>query len=425
VRSIIHRPLFSLATALISAFTGLAVAAAPGVCADLPPLRADHSPYFSADIVTALDTDGRPALGVSITVPYQELSWVRPTGDPGDTRLAARAEFTIVFDPGKSKALDGDVWERRVVVAGYSAARSPNSVMLEKRTFKVPPGRYELRISVRDMNAEVQSSAAEKVDVPDYSKITVGFTDLELGLSDSAGTFIPVPTRVMGLEVTRLAARVALFDRRGGEWPRQYPLHFRLLDDAGEALREGDTTVTIAHSGDPVTIRPPATELFLGHYTFEVELSDHKSKWRVDRSFDVDESGPPRGREFERMLEPLSYIATSEEISYLRSLPPDQQARGWQEFWRRRDPTPDTPRNEALVEFFRRVRHADKQFQGFGPGWRSDMGRIYIKYGPPNHPATAQSAQLEIWYYNQPYRRFVFRDSEGFGRYVLVSPSLE
>jgi hypothetical protein len=280
VRSIIHRPLFSLATALISAFTGLAVAAAPGVCADLPPLRADHSPYFSADIVTALDTDGRPALGVSITVPYQELSWVRPTGDPGDTRLAARAEFTIVFDPGKSKALDGDVWERRVVVAGYSAARSPNSVMLEKRTFKVPPGRYELRISVRDMNAEVQSSAAEKVDVPDYSKITVGFTDLELGLSDSAGTFIPVPTRVMGLEVTRLAARVALFDRRGGEWPRQYPLHFRLLDDAGEALREGDTTVTIAHSGDPVTIRPPATELFLGHYTFEVELSDHKSKWR-------------------------------------------------------------------------------------------------------------------------------------------------
>jgi GWxTD domain-containing protein len=414
---------------LISVFAGLAASPAPGACADLPPMRAGSAPYFSSDVVTSLDAEGRPALGVTITLPYTELSWVRPTGDAGDTRLAARAEFTIVFDPGKSRPQSGDVWERRVVVAGYAAARSGNSVMLETRTFKLPPGRYVLRVSVRDLNSDVLSSAQERLEVPDYSKIEVGFTDLELGLSDSTGAFTPVPTRVMGLEVTRLAARVALFDRRGGNWPRQYPLHYRVLDDAGEALRDGDTTVTIAQSGQPVTIRPASTELFLGHYTFEVELADGKSKWRVNRSFDVDESGPPRGKEYERMLEPLSYIATSEEIAYLRSLPADQQARGWLEFWRRRDPTPDTPRNEALVEFFRRVRHAERQFQGYGPGWRSDMGRIYIKYGPPDqiesHPATAQSAQLEIWYYNQPYRRFVFRDSEGFGRYVLVSPSLE
>jgi hypothetical protein len=33
--------------------------------------------------------------------------------------------------------------------------------------------------------------------------------------------------------------------------------------------------------------------------------------------------------------------------------------------------------------------------------------------------------QLEIWYYNQPYRRFVFSDREGFGRYILVSPGGE
>jgi GWxTD domain-containing protein len=194
-----------------------------------------------------------------------------------------------------------------------------------------------------------------------------------------------------------------------------------VLDDAGEALRDGDTTVTIAQSGQPVTIRPASTELFLGHYTFEVELADGKSKWRVNRSFDVDESGPPRGKEYERMLEPLSYIATSEEIAYLRSLPADQQARGWLEFWRRRDPTPDTPRNEALVEFFRRVRHAERQFQGYGPGWRSRTwdGSTSSTVHPIRSraiPATAQSAQLEIWYYNQPYRRFVFRDSEGFGR---------
>ena len=129
------------------------------------------------------------------------------------------------------------------------------------------------------------------------------------------------------------------------------------------------------------------------------------------------------------MLEPLSYIADASEIDHLRHLGPAEQAQGWEEFWRRRDPTPDTPRNEAMITFFQRVRYSERHFQSFGPGWRSDMGRIYIKYGPPDQtesqPSTAASAPLEIWYYNRPYRRFVFEDREGFGRYVLVGPMFE
>jgi hypothetical protein len=57
------------------------------------------------------------------------------------------------------------------------------------------------------------------------------------------------------------------------------------------------------------------------------------------------------------------------------------------------------------------------------------MGRIFIKFGPPDQvesrPGNAQTPQLEIWYYNRPYRQYVFADREGFGRYVLVSPTGE
>jgi hypothetical protein len=57
------------------------------------------------------------------------------------------------------------------------------------------------------------------------------------------------------------------------------------------------------------------------------------------------------------------------------------------------------------------------------------MGRIYIKFGPPDQietrPATLQSPQVEVWYYNRPYRQFVFADREGFGRFVLVGPGGE
>lgn len=408
---------------------GIACALSPSAALDLPPLRSDRPPFFSADVVISLDPEGRPALTTSVTVPYQELSWIHPVDDAASGRFAAGAEFTVVFEPTGAKALSGDVWERRVVVPGYAATRSASSVLLEKRSFQVPAGRYELRVSVRDLNAGTESTARQKIEVPDYTKVPVGFADLELGIADTAGVFTPVPTRMFGLEVTRIAARAALFDRRPGDWPRLYPLQYRIVDEVGDALVSGSAQVSVSHSAEPVVLRPPATELFLGHYTFVVELEDGKNHWRVERSFDVDESGPPRGKEFERMLEPLSFVATSEEIAYLRGLPVEEQSRGWIEFWRRRDPTPDTPRNESLIEFFRRVRHAEKQFQGFGPGWRSDMGRIYIKYGPPDQvesrPQSATTPQLELWYYNQPYRRFVFSDREGFGRYVLVSPAGE
>jgi GWxTD domain-containing protein len=308
-------------------------------------------------------------------------------------------------------------------VPSFESTRSPNAVVLERRNFATPPGSYDIRVAVEDLDAQEESSASERITVPDHSKVPVGFADLELGVADSAGSFTPVPTRRLGLNVALLAARAVLFDRRPGTWPRHYSFRHRIRDEHGDELLTGVQDVTLQRSAEPVVIRPEKPDLFLGSYVFEVELAEGQSKWRVERSFEVEESGPPRGKEFERMLEPLAYIAESGEIDHLRSLPPEQQANGWEEFWKRRDPTPETSRNEAMLEFFRRVHYAEEHFQGYGPGWRSDMGRIYIRYGPPDQvesrPATAQNPPLEIWYYNRPYRRLIFEDREGFGRYVL------
>jgi GWxTD domain-containing protein len=259
--------------------------------------------------------------------------------------------------------------------------------------------------------------------------VRVGFVVLVLGVQSATGEFQPVAARRFGLNVRVLAARVSLFDRRPGEWPRVYPFHYRVVDETGAETLAGDRQVTLERSGAAVVFRPDSTDLFVGNYTLEVALAEGKSRWRVERAFEVEESGPPRGREFERVLEPLSFIGDPEEVEHLRALPPDEQPQGWDDFWKRRDPTPDTPRNEALLEFIRRLRYAEQHFQTFGPGWRSDMGRIYIKFGAPDQvetrPATSQSPLLEVWYYNQPYRRFVFADREGFGRFTLVSLPLE
>jgi GWxTD domain-containing protein len=220
-----------------------------------------------------------------------------------------------------------------------------------------------------------------------------------------------------------------LVDRRAGSWPRQYRYHWRVVDEASSAQAQGDTNVSVQRSATAIVLRPAHAELFIGDYTFELEMREGKTAWRTARTFSVEESGPPRGHEFDQILEALAYIADPSEVDAMRGKPPEQQSTMWDAFWRRRDPTPETPRNEFQIEFFRRMRYAEQHFLGFGPGWRSDMGRTYIRYGPADQieqrQATSGQPGLEIWYYNQPYRRLVFADREGFGRFTLLNPQGE
>ena len=398
-------------------------AAAPA--SEQPSLRATQAPFFNADLAVAVDSSSRAKVRVVLSIPYPELSWER-TGDG----YSAGAAFVVELTPDHGqRRLYGDAWEKRLRIADYATTASHRNQMVETREFTVPPGRYAIRITTRDVRSLMTSDVHDRVEVRDLSRVPVGFADLELGLVDSSARFVPFPARQFGLNSGGMAVRAVLVDRRPGAWPRSYHYHWRVLDESGANAAQGDTTVAVNRPAEAVVLRPPHSDLFIGGYSFELEMQEGKTAWRTARTFEVEESGPPRGREFEQILEALAYIADNTEVDAMRNKTPEQQAALWEVFWRRRDPTPDTPRNEYQIEFFRRMRYSDQHFLGFGPGWRSDMGRAYIRFGPPDQveqrQATATQPGLEIWYYNQPYRRLVFGDREGFGRFTLLNPQAE
>lgn len=79
------------------------------------------------------------------------------------------------------------------------------------------------------------------------------------------------------------------------------------------------------------------------------------------------------------------YIITPEEKSAFKQLSNDEERDQFiEQFWLRRDPTPDTVENEFKEEHYRRIAYANEHFAAGIPGWRSDRGRIYIIYGPPD-----------------------------------------
>jgi GWxTD domain-containing protein len=92
------------------------------------------------------------------------------------------------------------------------------------------------------------------------------------------------------------------------------------------------------------------------------------------------------------MNEDVLYIITDEEKQAFRRLKTDEERQQFvEQFWMRRDPTPDTEENEYKEEHYRRIAYANDHYASGIPGWKTDRGMIYIKYGPPDeidsHPS--------------------------------------
>ncbi len=96
---------------------------------------------------------------------------------------------------------------------------------------------------------------------------------------------------------------------------------------------------------------------------------------------------------FRRWLnEDVTYIITDEERASWKRLQTDEEREQFiEQFWLRRDPTPDSQENEYKEEHYRRIAYSNERFASGIPGWKTDRGRIYITFGPPDeiesHPS--------------------------------------
>jgi GWxTD domain-containing protein len=127
--------------------------------------------------------------------------------------------------------------------------------------------------------------------------------------------------------------------------------------------------------------------------------------------------------------EDVVWIITDEERAAFKQLSNDEERDQFIEaFWQRRDPTPDTEENEYKEEHYRRIAYANEHFAAGIPGWKSDRGRIYIMYGPPDendsHPSGgAYERPIEEGGGETstfPFEDWRYRYLEGIGQEVII-----
>ncbi|MGB8113665.1 MAG: GWxTD domain-containing protein [Candidatus Sulfotelmatobacter sp.] len=127
--------------------------------------------------------------------------------------------------------------------------------------------------------------------------------------------------------------------------------------------------------------------------------------------------------------EDVVWIITDEERAAFKQLSNDEERDNFIEaFWQRRDPTPDTEENEYKEEHYRRIAYSNEHFAAGIPGWKSDRGRIYIMYGPPDeidsHPSGGtyerpiEEGGGETSTF--PFEDWRYRYLEGIGQEVII-----
>lgn len=132
--------------------------------------------------------------------------------------------------------------------------------------------------------------------------------------------------------------------------------------------------------------------------------------------------------ELDKEFQEATYLAISEEKDRYGALKGiDAKRKFMFDFWRVRDSDPTTTINETKDEYMKRVEYANSYFKAISrPGYKTDRGRVYCVYGPPDeiqrHPNEVDYRPYEIWNYNniQGGVVFIFVDRTGFSDYQLV-----
>jgi len=125
-------------------------------------------------------------------------------------------------------------------------------------------------------------------------------------------------------------------------------------------------------------------------------------------------------------LKQMKYVMTNEERVSLKGQSKKNKEQIFYTLWKERDPTPETAINELMEQYYSRVRYVNGHFTSFTPGWRTDMGMIYILFGPPDDIErifmSSDRNANQTWHYYRINRSFTFYDQNGFGDYRLTTP---
>ncbi|MGB9664697.1 MAG: GWxTD domain-containing protein [Ignavibacteria bacterium] len=330
--------------------------------------------------------------------------------------------------------------------------------------FKVGKGNYSVKFDVTDY---FDSTNTLSINFPliinPISTKNFALSDIQLCSniienSDNVESYFykntyetyPNPSNVYGEQLPILFYYIELYDLQKGDLKNDLKMISKVLDAQGKEKYSKIKIIQRRYNSIVEVGAINITKYASGTYTLAIYLVDSLNNFglvsskkfyvfnpnvkeelvtkRTDADLLSSEFSVMTEEELNIAFEQSRYLASSDEIKRWNSLTDIDAKRNFLfNFWKSRDPNPNTPENERKIEYFERVKKADEMFRGTREkGWRSDRGRVYIVYGEPSeidrYPNEMDAYPYEIWSYNNIEGGviFVFGDITGTGQMILI-----
>jgi len=390
----------------------------------------DDAPFDVDAISFASDSAHLSRLHVFAAIPYEQLSFVKE----GNTFVASY-EFTIsIFDSAQALVTE-KLYSTEVKVPTFEQSVSSSAFSVERLYFYLPPGVYRIVVVYRDRESRVTRRVAKQLTVSDYSQRGIQLSDImlvsKLTMRDDRRVFTPSISPNVGNITSPMHI---FFEAYNDSGPESLQFVTTIFTDKNQQSLKTDTTLEVLHGRNQVFLTLDQSSLPIGDYKMYVQAYPAGKVGAVpplsttSRSFIVRWSVLPKTiKDLDLAIEQMVYIAKDKDLEYIKKAQtPDEKQKRFLEFWKKKDPNPNTTRNEKMDEYYERVEYANKHFKHYTEGWRTDMGMIYIIFGPPSnvdrHPFDSNAKPYEVWSYFDLNYTFVFVDETGFGDYRLTTP---
>jgi GWxTD domain-containing protein len=345
-----------------------------------------------------------------------------------------------------------------------AALQEPGAFTVNSVEFNIRPGKYRLDVVVEDSVTGRQMQAGADLagfdSRPEASDLVLS-TRMRQYSADSqpqatewrnGQVLVTALARVRLNPARENGSRIFYLLEAYSAAPDSGTMRVSIRDSAASPVVEtAPTRVRLAAGGGVLRGQLNLEGLPPGRYRLNVALELHRSKPERSAEFIVSDLATELERlallaqarrvtdegyfavmgeeELDRAAEPLEYIAEGRELRAYRGATLEAKRRFLAEFWQRRDQDPASERNAVREEFYGKIAYADSTFRERGsrttPGWKTDRGRIYARYGAPDEVLDRERRGRTLPYLAWRYTRvrdswYIFSDRSGLGSYKLI-----
>ncbi|MBS1493505.1 MAG: GWxTD domain-containing protein [Bacteroidetes bacterium] len=362
-----------------------------------------------------------------LEIPYDGIQFKKSAAATKD--LVSNLTYSIKVTSDLNQAVINETRDENISIPSADSKTYKDDSKFIVQSFPLKPGTYSAVVTLKDNNSKKELTKTYPFKVIDHSADEIFASDMMIVSNyeiEASGKKKITPSVNNNLGVLKdFYVFFEVYSAKTTNTDVSYT--YFVTDSKNDPITLETNKYTLYPGVNKIIEKLSSEKIMIGD--FKMEVKDNSSgkilisKNVTNRWTDF----PVAIKDIDVAISQLQYIATSEEMDKLKSAKTNgEKEKKFIEFWKKKDPSPNTPRNELMIEYYNRIRIANERYSHYNDGWRTDMGMVYIIYGNPSnidrHPFENQTKPYEVWDYYDINRQFVFVDDSGFGDYRLITP---